>query len=60
MTEETVTCPRCDGAVDELWFVSPDLLTKEVIAEVESGDQDLADDDGMAVCHDCIADLGGD
>lgn len=60
MSEGTVTCSRCDRAVDELWFVPPDLLTKEIIEEVESSDQVLTDDDGMEVCGDCMAELDGD
>lgn len=46
MSKGTVTCPRCNEGVNELRFVPPDLLTKDIIEEVESHDQDLTDDDG--------------
>lgn len=60
MGEEMVTCPRCDEAVDELRFIPPDLLTKDIIEDVESYDQDLTDDGGLQVCDDCMHDLDGD
>lgn len=60
MSEGIVTCPRCIEEVSELCFVPPDLLTKAVIEEVESPEQDLTDDSGMEVCGDCMADLDGD
>lgn len=60
MSEGRVTCPRCNEAVEELRFLPPDLLTKEIIEEVESPDQDLTDEDGLEVCGDCMTDLGGD
>ncbi len=60
MSEGRVTCPRCNEAVDELRFLPPDLLTKDIIEEVESADQDLTDEDGLEVCDDCFADLDGE
>lgn len=53
-----VTCPRCRSAVDELRFVPPDLLTKEIIQQVDSTGEDLTKVDGMEVCSSCLADLG--
>lgn len=60
MSKGTVTCPRCDEAVDELRFLPPDRLTKDIIEDVESADQDLSDEDGLEVCDDCMADLDGE
>jgi len=60
MSEGTVTCPRCSEVVSELRFVPPNFLTKDIIEEMESSDQDLTDDDGMEVCGDCMADLDDD
>lgn len=59
MSKGTVTCPRCKEGVNELRFVPPDILTRDIIEELESDDQDLADGDGMKVCVDCMADLDG-
>lgn len=59
MGDGTVTCPRCNQEVDELRFVPPDLLTKEIIEEVESREQDLTDEGGLQVCGDCLAELDG-
>jgi hypothetical protein len=59
MSEVALTCPRCSDVVGELCFVPPDLLTRTVIEEVESDEQDLTDDAGMEVCGDCLADLNG-
>lgn len=55
MSEGTVTCPRCSEAVSELCFIPPDLLTKDVIDDVESRDQDLTDKEGLQICGDCMA-----
>lgn len=60
MSDGIVSCPRCSEDVDELHFVPPDLLTRDIIEEVESSDQDLTDDAGLEVCADCISDLEGD
>lgn len=60
MSEGTVACPRCDDVVNELCFVPPDLLTRDIIEEVESADQNLTDDAGMEVCADCMAGLDDD
>jgi hypothetical protein len=60
MSEGVVTCPRCHESVSELCFVPPDLLTRDIIEEVESDDQHLTDDGGMEICGDCMADLDGD
>lgn len=59
MSKGTVTCPRCKEGVNELSFVPPDLLTRDIIEELESDDQDLSADDGMEVCVDCLVDLDG-
>lgn len=60
MSNGTVTCPRCKETVDELGYLPPDLLTRDIIEEVESADQNLTDDAGMEVCGDCLAVLDGD
>lgn len=60
MSDVPITCPRCNEEVDELRFVPPDLLTKDIIEAVESPEQDLTDEDGLEVCDDCMADLVGD
>lgn len=59
MSEGRVTCPRCNRQVDELRFVPPDLLTRDIMEEVESPDQDLTDEDGLEICSDCMADVDG-
>lgn len=60
MSEARGTCPRCSEAVSELHFIPPDLLTKDVIEDVETYDQDLTDRGGLQVCGDCMADIDTD
>ncbi|MFB6295771.1 MAG: hypothetical protein ABEH66_02895 [Halobacteriales archaeon] len=60
MGSGTVTCPRCDREVDELQFLPPDFLTREIIDAVESDEQHFADGDGMEVCDGCVAELDGE
>lgn len=60
MSEDTLTCPRCNEAVSELRFIPPDLLTKDIIEDVETYDQDLTDEGGLQVCDDCMDELDGD
>lgn len=52
-----VTCPHCNREVDELRFVPPDLLTREIMEEVGSPDQNVTDEDGLEICPDCMADI---
>lgn len=60
MSEGTVPCPRCGEVVSELYFLPPGLLTREIIEEVESPNQNLTDGDGMEVCGNCMDELDGD
>lgn len=57
MGSDTDVCPRCNQDGGALQFVSPDLLTKEIIESIDSGLSDLNEQEGIEVCAECLAEL---
>jgi hypothetical protein len=56
-----VKCARCDCEVDHVQYVTPDVITKEVIDSIDHGEKDLSGrEDTMKVCAECMDELRGD
>lgn len=53
-------CPRCNQDVDTLQFVAPDILTKEIIESIDSGQSNVTEQGDIEVCAECLADLKPD
>ena len=55
-----VKCARCGDDVDDLQTISPDIFSKELIDSVDHGEEDIAREDGMKVCAECMDELKGE
>lgn len=50
-----IGCPRCGLEVDRLHPLPPEIITREVITAVGTGEEET----GPVACQDCINDLMG-
>jgi len=56
-----VKCARCDCEVGYVQYVTPDVITKEVVDSINHGEKDLAGrENDMEVCAECMNELRGD
>ncbi|GAB6861351.1 hypothetical protein JCM17092_14400 [Haloplanus litoreus] len=55
-----VNCARCGRDVDDLQRISPDVISKELIDSIDHGEEDLAGEDDLKVCAECMAELKGE
>ena len=55
-----VKCARCDHDVDDLQNISPDVISKELIDSVDHGEEDIAREDSIEVCAECMDELTGE
>jgi hypothetical protein len=55
-----VNCARCGNDVDEVHHVTPDLISAELVDSIDHGEEDVAGEDGLNVCAECLDELGGD
>ncbi|WP_265111095.1 hypothetical protein [Halosolutus halophilus] len=46
--------------MDDLQSITPDVITKELIDSIDRGEEDLAGEDDMKVCAECMDELKGD
>ena len=53
-------CARCGRDVDEVQFVSPDVITKELIDSIDHSEEDFAGEGDIEVCVECMDELKGD
>lgn len=55
-----VKCARCGRDVDDVQDITPDAITKELIDSIDHGEEDLAGEDDLKVCAECMNELMGD
>ena len=55
-----VECAQCGRDVDDLQSITPDAVTKELIDSIDHGEEDLAGEDDLKVCAECMDELNGD
>lgn len=53
-------CVRCGRDVDELETLPPDVITNELIDSLDHGEDDLAGEDDMRLCAECMEELKTD
>lgn len=55
-----VKCARCGRDVDDVQNITPDVITKELLDSIDHGEEDLAGEDDLKVCAECMDELKGD
>lgn len=55
-----VECARCGRDVNEVYSITPDLITNELVDEMDHGETDIAGEGDMEVCADCMDELKGE
>ena len=60
VTSFMVKCARCGRDVDDLQNISPDMISKELIDTVDHGEEDIARENGLEVCAECMDELTGE
>lgn len=55
-----VNCARCGREVDDVHRITPDLISKELVDSIDHGEEDVAGEDGLSVCAECLDELGGE
>jgi hypothetical protein len=54
-----VECARCGRDVEDVRWVTPDTVTKELLEAIDHGEEDLTGDGEVKVCGECMDELKG-
>lgn len=55
-----VKCARCGRDVADIETITPDVITKELIDAIDHGERDIAGEETMKVCAECMDELKGE